>query len=83
MALDAPEAAAGYNLFVWGAAGRSVMPATPPDPGESLQVAAVELIASARAQRAYHPCDVSFGRDIVRVLAEAETQLATARSAPN
>jgi predicted dehydrogenase len=82
-ALDAPEAASGYNLFVWGAAGRSVMPATPPDPEDALRVAAVELIASANAEGVAHPCDVSFGRDIVRVLAEAETQLAATRSARN
>jgi predicted dehydrogenase len=83
MAPDAPEAASGFNLFVWGAAGRSVMPATPPDPEESLRVAAAELIADARANRADHPCGVSFGRDIVRVLAAAEAQLPTAGSAPN
>jgi hypothetical protein len=81
MAQDAPEAAAGYNLFVWGAAGRSVMPATPPDPEQSLRVAAAELIATASVDRAeHHPCDVSFGRDIVKVLAEAETQLTATRS---
>jgi predicted dehydrogenase len=79
MAQDAPEAAAGYNLFVWGAAGRSVMPATPPDPEESLRVAAAELIAAAGAGRADHPVDVRFGRDIVRVLAEAEAQLPPTR----
>ena len=83
MAQDAPEAASGYTLFVWGAAGRSVMPATPPDPGESLRVAAAELIAAASSGRADHPCDVSFGRDIVRVLAEAEAQLPATRSAPH
>jgi predicted dehydrogenase len=83
LAQDAPEAASGYNLFVWGAAGRSVMPATPPDPEESLRVAAAELIASANSGRADHPCDVSFGRDIVRVLAEAEAQLPAIRSPQN
>ncbi len=31
-ALDAPEPAEGFNLFVWGAAGRSIMPATPAEP---------------------------------------------------
>ena len=34
-ALDAPEPAEGFNLFVWGAAGRSIMPATPADPEQS------------------------------------------------
>jgi hypothetical protein len=56
------------------------MPATPPDPEESLRVAVVELIATANSGRADHPCDVRFGRDIVRVLAEAETQLPATRS---
>ena len=82
MALDAPEAASGFNLFVWGAAGRSVMPATPPDPEEALRVAAAELIATANSGRADHPCDVRFGRDIVRVLAAAEAQLPATRSVP-
>jgi hypothetical protein len=31
---------------------------------------------SAGAGRVSHPCDVRFGRDITRVLAEAEAQLA-------
>jgi predicted dehydrogenase len=76
-ALDAPEPAEGFNLFVWGAAGRSIMPATPTDPEQCLRVAAAELIASANAGQPQHPCDVRFGRDIVAVLAEAEARLAS------
>jgi hypothetical protein len=75
MTLDAPEPASGSSLFVWGAAGRSIMPATPTDPEQSLRVAAAELIAVASAGRVNHPCDVTFGRDVVKVLAEAEAQL--------
>jgi predicted dehydrogenase len=75
-AQDAPEPAEGFNLFVWGAAGRSIMPATPVDPEQCLRVAASELIASATSGQPGHPCDVRFGRDIVVVLAEAEAQLA-------
>jgi predicted dehydrogenase len=78
--LSAPAAAAGNNLFVWGEAGRSVMPATPDDPVDALRVAALELVASAESGRP-HPCDVRFGRDVVRVLADAQAQLETARSA--
>lgn len=78
--LSAPPAAAGNNLFVWGEAGRSVMPATPDDPVDALRVAALELVASAESGRP-HPCDVRFGRDVVRVLADAQAQLETARSA--
>ena len=78
--LSAPPPAAGNNLFVWGEAGRSVMPAMPDDPVDALRVAALELVASAESGRP-HPCDVRFGRDVVRVLADAQAQLETARSA--
>ena len=78
--LSAPAAAAGNNLFVWGEAGRSVMPAMPDDPVDALRVAALELIASAESGRP-HPLDVRFGRDVVKVLADAQAQLEAARSA--
>ena len=72
---SAPEAASGVTVFVWGEAGRSVMPADLVDPVAALRVAAAELIAEAAADRPAHPCDVRFGREITRVLAEAEAQL--------
>jgi predicted dehydrogenase len=72
--LQAPEAAAGVTLFVWGAAGRSVMPADLVDPVLALRTAAAELIAAA-ASGTPHTVDVRFGRDITRVLADAEVQL--------
>jgi len=72
---DAPEAAAGTTVFVWGQAGRSIMPADPVDPVAALRTAATELIVGATAGRVSHPCDVRFGREITRVLAEAEAQL--------
>ena len=78
--LSAPPPAAGNNLFVWGEAGRSVMPAMPDDPVDALRVAALELIASAESGRP-HPLDVRFGRDVVKVLADAQAQLEAARSA--
>ena len=80
MTLSAPAAAAGTNLFVWGEAGRSVMPATPDDPVDALRVAAMELAASAESGRP-HPRDVRFGRNVVKVLADAQGQLEAARSA--
>jgi predicted dehydrogenase len=74
--LSAPPAASGNSLFVWGEAGRSVMPATPVDPVAALAVAAGELAASAAGPgRREHPCDVHFGREVVRVLAMAQEQL--------
>ena len=76
---SAPEAAAGVTVFVWGEAGRSLMPADLVDPVAALRTAAAELIAGAAAGRVTHPCDVRFGRDITKVLAEAEAQLAGPR----
>ncbi|HVT68317.1 MAG TPA: Gfo/Idh/MocA family oxidoreductase [Trebonia sp.] len=80
----APEAAAGVSVLVWGEAGRSIMPAEPVDAVAALSTAAAELIAGAQlvgdeGGRLTHPCDVRFGRDITRVLAEAEAQLSGPR----
>ena len=76
---SAPEAASGVTVFVWGAAGRSLMPAELVDSVAALRTAAADLIAGAAAGRVTHPCDVHFGRDITRVLAEAEAQLSGPR----
>jgi predicted dehydrogenase len=76
---SAPEAAAGVTVFVWGQAGRSLMPAELVDSVAALRAAAGELMDGAEAGRVAHPCDVRFGRDITRVLAEAEAQLSRPR----
>ena len=76
---SAPEAAAGVTVFVWGEAGRSLMPAELVDSVAALRTAVTELTAVAAGARVTHPCDVRFGRDITRVLAEAEAQLAGPR----
>ncbi len=72
---SAPEAAAGVTVFVWGAAGRSVMPVDLVDSVAALRTAAAELMAGAISGRQAHPCDVRFGREITRVLAAAQAQL--------
>lgn len=71
--LSAPPPAAGTNLFVWGEAGRSVMPAGPVDAVPALGVALSELAATAAGDPP-HPCDVRFGREVVRVLTAAQAQ---------
>jgi predicted dehydrogenase len=76
---SAPEAAAGVTVFVWGEAGRSLMPAELVDAVAALRTAAADLMAGAAEGRVTHPCDVRFGRDITRVLAEAEAQLSGSR----
>jgi hypothetical protein len=55
------------------------MPAELVDSVAALRTAAADLMAAAAAGRITHPCDVRFGRDITRVLAEAEAQLSGPR----
>jgi predicted dehydrogenase len=78
--LSAPPAAAATNVYVWGEAGRSIMPNAPWDPVECLRTALTELLAMAETGQVKHPCDVHFGRDIVHVLAAAQSQLDKARA---
>jgi len=75
MTLSAPAAAAAASLYVWGEAGRSIMPSAPWDPVDCLRTALAELIANAEAGQTKHPCDVHFGRDLNRVLSAAQAQL--------
>ena len=77
--LSAPAIANGVDLQVWGDSGRSAMPAEPDPPVVALRTALTELADNARSGRLAHPCDVRFGREVTRVLAEADRQLATAR----
>jgi len=74
----APQAASGLNLFVWGEAGRSVMPVERTellDYKTALRTAVAELADGVAAGRLTHPYDVRFGREVTRVLAKAEAQL--------
>ena len=66
---------AGFDLCLWGDDGRAVAPGGPPQPVAALRVALAELAADVRAGRTAHPCDVRFGRDVGRVLAEAQRQI--------
>lgn len=75
VSIEAPVAAAVFDLVVWGARGRSWMPAWNLPPEVALAVAVRELIVTAESGQVEHPCDVRLGRDIVAVLAEAEEQL--------
>lgn len=79
LTLTAPPAAAGFELSIWGVAGRSALPGGEWPAGEALRVALSELAENARAGRSRHACDVRYGRDIGRVLAMAERQLTAAR----
>jgi len=73
--LSAPSSAEFDDLYLWGQAGRSAAPMETLDPVTPLRTALTELAANARSGQTAHPCDVQFGRDVGRVLAEAQRQI--------
>jgi predicted dehydrogenase len=77
--LSAAEEAAGFEAYVWGEHGRSAAPAGSADQVTALRTALAELIGGARSG-ARHACDVRFGRDVGRVLAEAQRQIDARRA---
>jgi predicted dehydrogenase len=68
-------AAGGFDLILWGEAGRSALPAGPVQPAGPLRVALTELAANARSGQLTHPCDVHHGRSVTHVLAQAQDQI--------
>ena len=60
---------------MWGESGRLAAPRGSLDRVAVLSVALGELTANARAGQTRHPCDVRFGRDVGRVLSEAQRQV--------
>lgn len=73
--LNVPMSAGLAELYLWGEAGRSVAPVETAQPVVALRTALTELAANARSGQVSHPCDVQFGRDIGRVLADAQRQI--------
>jgi predicted dehydrogenase len=78
--LSAAEAAAGFEAYVWGESGRLAAPGGSVDQVTALRTAVGELAANARAGQTRHPCDVRFGRDVGRVLAEAQRRVDARRA---
>jgi hypothetical protein len=73
--LNVPMSAGLAEFYLWGEAGRSVAPVETAQPVVALRTALTELAANARSGQVSHPCDVQFGRDIGRVLADAQRQI--------
>jgi predicted dehydrogenase len=76
LTLNAPPELDSFDVYVWGQRGKSAMPALAGDPVAALRLALTELAAGVRSGDRSHPCDVQFGSEVTRVLAEAERQLA-------
>lgn len=73
--LNAPQGAELADLFLWGEAGRSAAPVETGQPVTPLRTALTELAVNARSGQTAHPCDVHFGREVGRVLADAQHQI--------
>lgn len=82
LSLTVPPAAARTAAAVYGTSGWSEMPNAPADAVVALDRALDALVASA-ATGEPHPCDASFGRALVHVLADAADGLATNEEPPD
>jgi predicted dehydrogenase len=74
LALSAPAAASLVELRLWGPGGIATMPDRG-DVAAAYAAALTELVGLIETGAREHPCDVRFGREIVRVLARAEARL--------
>jgi predicted dehydrogenase len=72
LTLSAPDAADGFSLQLWGAAGRSDLPIDEVDSTDALTVAVTELTEMARTGRREHPSDLPFGLAVQHVLDRAQ-----------
>ena len=77
LSLDTPEAAQAWDVTFTGASGWLTVPSGA-GAVEAYALAATELVQAATAGRADHPCDVRFARDVVGILAEAQSRCASA-----
>jgi predicted dehydrogenase len=73
--LGQPRDAEFSELYLWGEPGRSAAPLETSQPVIPLRTALTELAANARSGQVSHPCDVSFGREIGHILADAQRQI--------
>lgn len=80
VSLAAPEAAGGFRARVWGGDGQAAMPESTTPVAEVASLAVAELMASAAADAPSHPYDVTFGREILDTLAQAQRALADAHA---
>ena len=80
LTLDAPSAAIFTDVVFHGEQGRAAVPQGRWDPTEALGLALDQLLEQVHTGSRDHECDVRFGRDVVAVLAAAETAVAQGRT---
>jgi predicted dehydrogenase len=84
LSLTAPPGSRGNSWQVFGQDQQASMPESTTSPVEAMGACISELLTS-QPGRWHHPCDVHFGREVVRILAAADGFLKMspqARSAP-
>ncbi|NLU76836.1 Gfo/Idh/MocA family oxidoreductase [Micromonospora sp. HNM0581] len=73
LTLDAPPRSVAAEFVLYGANGIERLPDGDADPATALGVAIDQLLAEVDAGTRDHRCDVRFGREVVAVLAAAES----------
>ncbi|MFV2011134.1 MULTISPECIES: Gfo/Idh/MocA family protein [unclassified Micromonospora] len=71
--LDGPVAAKTFDVTFFGEPGIVPVPHRDATTGQAFHTAVDALLGQVTAGRAGHPCDVRFGRQVVAVLAAADT----------
>ena len=80
LTLDSPPAATFSDVVFHGEQGRAAVPQGRWDPTQALGLALDQLLEQVHTGSRDHECDVRFGRDVVAVLAAAETAMAQGRT---
>lgn len=79
LTITAPDAADGFTLQLWGPGGRTDLPIEQVDSREALTVAVTDLVDLAGSGRREHPSDITFGYDVLQVLASVQHRLDEAK----
>ncbi|MEU4379359.1 Gfo/Idh/MocA family protein [Micromonospora echinofusca] len=80
LTLDAPQEAVSREYVFYGENGVETVPAGDGSPATALGVAIDQLLEEIGSGTRDHRCDVRFGREVVAVLAAAETARAEGRT---
>lgn len=75
MTLSAPDAADGFTLMLWGPRGRAHPPIDDVNSRSALTVASQELVRLVASGERAHPADLTTGRNVLQLLADAQRQI--------